>query len=205
MQNTRTLKLLYKLHLCFFYERCQRFYCQNRDITGLVKSLNKSVEFLNKKYHDLKKSPNVLTSTGFLRRDEHYSAPVTQSKSKRHSHNCLSTIIPSASFICSYCHSYGFNPINVSLHVTSLLLYTFLSPSVAPLSLYLISFLSHLSSSSSSHSFLSLLLTLPLSKWIVISHYPAQRLYAWGWDRSSVGMKEKPPAMNTTICVQSLD
>lgn len=111
------------------------------------------------------RTPNSLTVTGFLRRGERYSTPATQS-------NVID---------CYYCDSASFSLLLVLLSSLSLHL--------IPSSAY---FSSSSSSSSSScpHSFLSPLLAFPLSKWIVISHYPAQRLYARGSDRSSLGMKE---------------
>lgn len=122
-----------------------------------------------------KDSKKRLTLTDFLKRGGHYSAPGKQSKS-RLLHFCLFLHL---SFMCSYCcvSSRGCSP-----------------PSC--LSLYSTFFLSsHYSSSASSlfsphSSNLSSSLTLPLSKRIAISHYQTQKLYAWGWERSSVGMKE---------------
>lgn len=89
-------------------------------------------------------------------------------------------IIPFVTFFILNWINASTSPLYSLLDVLSPLFLCFPSPS-SP-SIY--------SSSSSHHSFLSLLLTLSISKWIVISHYPTQRLYAWGWDRSLVGMKE---------------
>lgn len=53
--------------------------------------------------------------------------------------------------------------------------------------------------------FSSFLLALPLPKWILISHYPTQRALRVGIGQKFCGDEGKPPAMNTTICVQSPD
>lgn len=52
--------------------------------------------------------------------------------------------------------------------------------------------------------FPSFLLAFPLPKWILISHYSAQKPAWEGIGQKCGGDEGNPPAMNTTICVQSL-
>ena len=80
-------------------------------------------------------------------------------------------------------------------------------PSLSAFHLFCTSFCIHLPFLYSPLVILLLLLSLPPSRWLLISHYPIQSPHAARWVQrwGSPGIKRKTPATNTTICVQSLD